>query len=1009
MRNIDLLEKHDRSLKIVVFFKNTPWAEEYNGLERELLLNYLQVSYLDDSGHLYKRDSKFLDNIEVSIRQEKDRLAAIKTPPPLAPDFTSKLEDMMAAYEAKENSGAKNPKKFLLTDIKETSKILRQQWELKRQEVLTKEIEGEIHNTQAKIFSMLEPELKTAGFKTDEINEIIDVATLYSHKLTTKKEEPGVLLEETLKEVLQIKGTANPEQEAFDLTKGIENDTTIAPELFFFSKSLRDLEGAMSFSQRYEELLQDKAAGAPIIRNQEFEKIHLVARNKISEFVENLRGDLKNAGFTDAEINQKRDRFIDYIHLSTSESPLVSARSYSQNNFKEVLGNNIYDAISTYFNPRGVRSLIPVVNRFVAADENTKFNNLQSKARSLLESDPSLTITLQTASYNTYSANKNSIEGGDPIGRIPYVIRIKLLGAENPQQIDNYVHALKAKHAGGELSLSPAQITALETASSYIKTFHNQHPNLSKITSFYYQHTIGISLTKAFGSQILWHPDYSLYIPVQLGKIYFSQNWELYWKPSTIDWAVKNLPLKGLGLGVWYKKNDWGLYENPLERAKHAVGNFVVKKSINFTGKVTYKIGHFFGSEKITNTGLKLLSGELLGKLAGIWTIGGAIITKTLKYVGLGIGAIFLWATSYGIPGLIGFGLSFTAGIAAGIKMGLIASAVGGPIVGIVVGAITTLVVTFLGTGLTVWLLSHGLLPSFGGLGISTASAGGLATATSGLASAALPITGVFLVTTVGANLLYNQFLQAGFNPYRSEGLSSTYTQIQSNNLNEIFKQTADQVCIPLAALKSISKIEASRTWSYTDEEVAKFSTSGWWKTASQEELKRGYCVDTCLTNDCAKINRKTNTYCQPGDGNPDCKKTTVFGPMQFEEITWANRFSCKRNSDGTFDNDCLMERCNLKTVIVAAAEKIKANSNDKETGPCDSTTKSWDKNTMMCRVAQSYCGSCGTDWCNNTKRQECSLAPLSEEEIKTCLKDPNCGEDYCGTAWTNYQGGGGK
>lgn len=358
---------------------------------------------------------------------------------------------------------------------------------------------------------------------------------------------------------------------------------------------------------------------------------------------------------------------------------------------------------------------------------------------------------------------------------------------------------------------------------------------------------------------------------------------------------------------------------------------------------------------------------------------------KLKNFLIYGLGAFYLWLMQFGQAAVLG---SIAGGI-TGAVLGFIAGNIPGAILGFVLGTV--------GGG----LLAVSIPKILGGIGsvlsgsTATASAAAFPGAlTAGITSAALPITGVFLGTTIGVNLFYYQFLQAGFNPYRDTGQTSIVQT--SKELDDILQKAADDVCIPVAMLKAISRIEAKDVWNYTPEEIAKFSTDGWWKTATPEELKRGYCVDTCLTYDCAKINRKTDTYCEPGDTNPDCRETTVYGPMQFEEITWASRFYCPKNPDGTFDNDCLMKRCNLKTTISAAAEKIKANSGSTK---CDN----WDKDTVT-RAAKGYCGSCGVT-------PTCKVEPKDKnteewKKWKICRdKNYQCGDDYCGLAWEYYQG----
>lgn len=176
-------------------------------------------------------------------------------------------------------------------------------------------------------------------------------------------------------------------------------------------------------------------------------------------------------------------------------------------------------------------------------------------------------------------------------------------------------------------------------------------------------------------------------------------------------------------------------------------------------------------------------------------------------------------------------------------------------------------------------------------------------------------------------------------------------------DLADLFNESAQNQCIPTAILMAISQMEAAGVWGWSCEEVARFSTPNWWENATQEELRKGYCYDTCAATGL-------------------CQNTTVMGPMQFEENTWK----------GIMPGYSLMDRCRLDLSLLAAAKKIKANS---ETGPgnCDG----WGEEIVRWKVAYRYCGSCGTEGCkaNPNPQDSCSSA---------------CGYDYCGNVWILYQ-----
>ncbi len=175
-------------------------------------------------------------------------------------------------------------------------------------------------------------------------------------------------------------------------------------------------------------------------------------------------------------------------------------------------------------------------------------------------------------------------------------------------------------------------------------------------------------------------------------------------------------------------------------------------------------------------------------------------------------------------------------------------------------------------------------------------------------------------------------------------------------DLINLIKKKANDNCVPATLLMAISRMEAGGVWSLTCEEIEKFSRDEWWKNASQEELKRGYCYDTCAATGL-------------------CRGTTVMGPMQFEEQTWKTYMP-------TYDP---MNRCRLDLSFEAAAKKIKTDSG---TTPLNCT--SWAEETIR-KVAQRYCGSCGTEGCKES--------PLPGDPCS-----PACGIDYCGSVLILYK-----
>lgn len=259
-----------------------------------------------------------------------------------------------------------------------------------------------------------------------------------------------------------------------------------------------------------------------------------------------------------------------------------------------------------------------------------------------------------------------------------------------------------------------------------------------------------------------------------------------------------------------------------------------------------------------------------------------------------------------------------------------------------------------------------GLLGSFGGIlgGIGTGITS-FFTALFTIPASTAPVTALVLGTLGGLSLLtfFIIMTTAGafilpISPTRYVGkFPPSAIAPTCPSLADMFNQTSQDNCIPPAILMAISQMEAAGVWGWSCEEITFFSSPNWWVNATEEQKNRGYCYDTCA---------RTGL----------CSRTTVMGPMQFEEKTW----------QGIMPGYSLMDRCRLDLSLLAAAKKIKANS---RTGPGECS--GWEEDIVRWKVAYRYCGSCGTDGCreNPDKSDSCSSA---------------CGYDYCGNVWLLYQ-----
>ncbi|MBI4033308.1 MAG: hypothetical protein HY377_02240, partial [Candidatus Blackburnbacteria bacterium] len=199
----------------------------------------------------------------------------------------------------------------------------------------------------------------------------------------------------------------------------------------------------------------------------------------------------------------------------------------------------------------------------------------------------------------------------------------------------------------------------------------------------------------------------------------------------------------------------------------------------------------------------------------------------------------------------------------------------------------------------------------------------------------------------LAAQDLQKSLYPAGFSPSRSTFLASfpaSALSVQSGELKEIFQKAASSQCVPLPMLLAIAKTETPGIFEYSQEDVRRFTTPGWWEQASQEERGRGYCSNTC---------EKPGYYCEPG-------YTDVQGPMQFSRSTWDGylpKIKSALQSSFGLPSTYEPERCNLRDPIVGAALKLKADSGT-EAGECNS----WPEAAVK-RAASAYFGGCVVAW----------------------------------------------
>ena len=182
------------------------------------------------------------------------------------------------------------------------------------------------------------------------------------------------------------------------------------------------------------------------------------------------------------------------------------------------------------------------------------------------------------------------------------------------------------------------------------------------------------------------------------------------------------------------------------------------------------------------------------------------------------------------------------------------------------------------------------------------------------------------------------------------QGPLSSKVIIPPDNLMTIFQDAADKMCVPVELIMAISGVEGGRAWSYTADEITRFSTPNWWQTDSAS-LCQGLCYNTCNPGSCSSW-------------DPDCAWTTYNGTYQEADVRGIMQF--ERNTFNGY-HDALVKllgrepnRCLIPDSIYAGAMKMKANSGTDKT-----QCTNWSVETVR-RVAKAYCGSCNSPNCPN-------------------------------------------
>lgn len=631
-----------------------------------------------------------------------------------------------------------------------------------------------------------------------------------------------------------------------EVAKKIVEDQKIIKN-FLSQASLLSLK---DFIQRRKEYLEKIVKGEPV-KEQSFEDANVWATKEVARFVhqtfEPIKNDLRhNLNLTDEDIDAL---IFDTAHFICSRT-FLSQNPSLFNQPAELFINSVEQIITDAFEyhlrrpafSRGAAGELPIIGAFVQAysalrnsipflrtEKAKAAKRIVEKTRSHFENPPvELTSTIEAAALANYGLAKRSIESGNPLGRLPFIItqRITILAdtleRASPQarKIFNNLRnpVLEMSPAGFALAfqqflqtiygvekgLSLSQQASIEKYVEFLQSFQKINPAGFKLFHWHQKHLVSIGWGKEVVKFLIQNPDYFLRLPFIFGKAWIRNKLKLEWKytvlPKILDKIINNVPGIGHILGFLYKRDEWGFYEGPIERLKSKVKKIILQKIIRGTGKVIWKSGRLLGKTTVGKAlqrwGTKIFSIGLTGGLATLIFAFYPYFKKTLKRIAqvfsfLGL-AILNWAATYGPAALAGFGIGTVVGVPLGIKVGAATFSATvsflGPfaiIPAFFTGGLTVLVCQLVGTGLgvalvNVWHSIQGALSSF-----SSSAATGISTmvgeTTAGIGSAAAPITGLTLgsltaFTTITLFITASAFV---IQPVESEPLAgSRYIKI---------------------------------------------------------------------------------------------------------------------------------------------------------------------------------------------------------------------------------------
>jgi|GEM_PF-5169535 len=807
--------------------------DTYRGIRKGTWLTSFQAKYpkkdFTGSGesvtyYSLKDESQFLYSVRQEIIKQRDLLESTpeETVVAIPGSIPPNIVDLVQKWE--------QHKKVSKSETTAAQKALTDQWEIDRQSVLQKTI-AESQNTQAKeIQKRTESILATHATRDSNVlqdpTKIETISEHISKKLKEEAEKNTTWVENKnaaradlsnlLSEILKETEISSLPQDLQNRIKDALLTGVVGDDLVKKIVSISSLSETNKYSKEYQEALKNKkSGGSPLDLQTTIVVQNRLARtltaNYVDSLVSEIRSDLaRDFGLSPTEIYELEKRIIGYSLQHTLDSHDYSLASATQEEVEEKIRYGIKQAFSwqirSLATPHPIRDTVSNAGRMLLGQEPTdklkRANSILSKIERKIDNPPpEVTSSVTGAVFGKHSDYNASLAGGDPLGRIPDLIQLQMMGmASDPDKLDFFYDQLINSN------INKPQAEALRSLRDFLKTVNSTNPALSKLLAGYARNRIPLAIGKISVSTLLFHPEYASQLP----SYWFNTFWSL--KKFQIKMGIlrkisrsESVFLKPIQpfFKFWWKENPWGFYENPIERLKRKAQYFFIKKLLRGTGKFFIRLGRKVGLKFLKKIGLSIARFATSGPLGLIVTLFGDFIKRIGKTVGFALGLIIFWASNYGIFGLGGSLLGLIGGNILGVKLGILVFGATAPFLGplaiipaILTWAVTTITITFFGAWLGMQLAKLTGIGTFSGLGAQASSAGNAVT-TAGLVNPAPAlvgaISGIVGLTTITMIVTSSAF----FTPEGDTNLiGSQYIEIKKS--------------VDVAGIKNPDKIENS-------------------------------------------------------------------------------------------------------------------------------------------------------------------------------------------------------